>query len=247
MNRRVRLEVRGVHRQAVRRGIVGGCDVGLRSKDSADLHVDLRDDVAGQTAPCPEPRLLDAARRRLRNRGRCRAQEHANGRVHLGDRLRDVAEIANTSPHGETALHRDAVVRPGVHVQFQALPVRNHVAVIAGERQVVVHRAERGTIVPQVIGGRLPAVGKTRVRGRGERVEVEVLGADGAVVGHREVPPPAPAEAELGRHARQDLLLDRRAELPVVRTDAPATRASAGSIRVAVPAADPVCRNVKKF
>ena len=85
----------------------------------------------------------------------------------LGQRGGDVAEIAGARTRREAALHREAVGHPRVHVQFQALPVRRHVAVVAGERQVVVDRAERGPVVPQ--DGRTPAVRSRADAGRTAR------------------------------------------------------------------------------
>ena len=57
---------------------------------------------------------------------------------------------------------------------------------------------------------------------RGDAVRREVGRAHGQVVGDREVVQPAAEVADLDRHARQHLLLDRGANLPVVRSHAPA-------------------------
>ncbi len=65
------------------------------------------------------------------------------------------------------------------------------------------------------------AAGQPRIGGCGDAERREVARSDREIVGGREVLEPPLEVANLDRDARHQLLLNRRAELPVSRTDAP--------------------------
>ena len=102
------------------------------------------------------------------------------------------------------------------------MPVRGDVAVVAGERVVVVGCSKRAAGITCEEGHRVAAaVGKVRVERSGNRDLIEILGANRQIVGEKEVAPRPPVVAYVQRDAPQDLVLNGQAELPVVRPNSP--------------------------
>ena len=148
-----------------------------------------------------------------------------------------VARVVHDAPGARASLHRHPAAQPRVHLHVHAMPIVGRRAVIAGTRDEVVGPAERRRRdVKEVFDDisprpRQPRVGRYRnavavvvgrrhrtVVGHGERGRQR--GRRGHRVGVDERIEVAAVVPGFHRHAREDLLLHRDAELPVARPHA---------------------------
>ena len=98
------------------------------------------------------------------------------------------------------------------------------ISVLACRREEIVDDRRHVLIGVEELRDRLAAVRQARIRRRGHTELAKVFRRLRQVVGDDEVREPAPGVADFDRHARQDFMLDRRADVPVRRPDAPAAQ-----------------------
>ena len=93
--------------------------------------------------------------------------------------------------------------------------------VVGLEGEVIVHRQT----LRVVVGERVPSTPRqTLILRRCNGKLIEVLRPDGSVVRHDEVAEPATVVPDFNRSTRENFVLDRSPELPVVRPDPPALK-----------------------
>ena len=143
---------------------------------------------------------------------------------HLGKLRHDLAVVLDLPGRPDGALEREAAAWPRSHAELVAVPVLDLPAVVVRQRIEVLHQSKLGGIHVIETSESLTAVRQPLVGGDREAELCEVLRPDQYVVGDLEVAPDPPEVADVDGNAREDLVLDARHELIVVRAMAPAAQ-----------------------
>ena len=139
----------------------------------------------------------------------------------------DDRAVVRLLPAGaDAALHGEAAAQARVDRDVDAVPVLNLLAVVAGQRVVVVLRQAhlRRADVVEPADRVAAAVGQPRIGRRRDAERVEVGGRQVEVVGDAEVAVPAAEVADIHRDAPGDLPLHAGRELPLVGPRVPAVQ-----------------------
>ncbi len=176
--------------------------------------VDFRHRVRGEPADERRPRLRHVAIGLL--------LIDAGDHQRLRQRLHERAGVLHAAPGARAGLEDQAVVQPRVEAGGHAVPVLRARRRVVGLERLVVARSGSDSRIDVEIRRGGAAAGQIRILRNRQAPLVVVRRLREQVVRHEEVAEPAPVVAHLERHARHQFLLHAGAELPVVRTDAPA-------------------------
>ena len=145
------------------------------------------------------------------------------GRVLFRQLGPDLARVDRLRADAAARLQLQTAADPRADAQLEAVVDGGDRPVVRGQVDQVVGLPEQRRVDVVESADRIAAATGQPGVGRRDDAELrEVAGPDDEVVGHVEVLQPAADVADFDRDARQQLLLHRRADLPVARPHAPA-------------------------
>src|SRR6185436_8620743 len=192
-------------RARVERQVVGLDErTGIALKGAGDLHIYPGDDVRGDGLVLRREPLVLVTHllwTRREEREPClRAEELVQRLRQRGD---DLAIVGDAASRAQPALQDNAVLHARVEVDVDTVPVLDLVAVIVRQRREILLRREH--LRERQVVGRQPLSRIGQSRGHGERELVVVGRTDRLVVHGLEVAVPTAEEADVQRHARENL------------------------------------------